>query len=161
MVRATSTAGVTVRVVAPERLDVGSVAEIVVDPLATPVASPPATVATPTDDDAHVTCAVMSSVDWSLYVPVAANCWVRPEAIDGADGVTATESSLAAVTVSLPVAETPLATCRALIVAVPTATAVTLPLDETVATAVDEEDQLSTCGPRTRLVPSLNVAVAV
>jgi hypothetical protein len=79
----------------------------------------------------------------------------------GVAGVTATERSLAAVTVSFVDAVTPLATCWTAMVVVPIATAVTLPVEEIVATAEDEEDQATTCEPSVRFVPSLKVAVAV
>src|SRR5262245_15474196 len=85
----------TVSVVLP--LTDPEVAEIVVVPPATPVASPDAlTVATDGVDEAQVTCAVRSCVVPSEYVPVAVSCCVAPTAMLGPDGVTAIDASVGA-----------------------------------------------------------------
>jgi hypothetical protein len=83
----------------------------------------------------------------SLYVPVAANCWVKPLAMLGFEGVTEIVCNAAAVTVStvdpvtLPKA--------ALIVDVPVATAVARPAAVIVATEVVADahvtEPVSTC----------------
>ena len=87
----------TASVVEPTTPLPGCVAAIVVEPVATLVASPslpPAllTVATPAADELHVTAVVRSCVVLSLNVPVAANCCVTPSAIDGFVGVTANDT---------------------------------------------------------------------
>jgi len=84
----------------PERYAV-----MVAVPKLRPVASPcvPAafeTVATAVELDDHVTRLVMSSVEPSLYVPVAANCCVAFLEIETIAGVTEIETSTALVTVS-------------------------------------------------------------
>ncbi len=100
----TSAAAVTVRIVDP--LIVPEVAEIVASPCPTLVANPivvpvvliPAVVGVSED---HVTVLVRFCVLPSVNVPVAANCSVVPRAIDGLAGVTAIETNVAAVTVSV------------------------------------------------------------
>jgi hypothetical protein len=73
-----------------------SVAEIVVVPVATAVARPPAaTVATAVFDDAKVTWFVRLCVLPSEYVPVAVNCCVPPTVTVEFAGVTAIEVSIA------------------------------------------------------------------
>lgn len=68
------------------------VAEIVLFPAATPVASPALLiVATAAFEEAQVACAVMFWVLPSEYVPVAVNCRVPPVWIVGLAGVTAME----------------------------------------------------------------------
>jgi len=67
-------------------------------------------------------------------VPVAVNCWVRPLAIDGFAGVTEIDCSVAAVTVRT--VEPTIDPEVALIVLVPTATAVATPPAVIVAVAV-------------------------
>ena len=71
-----------------------SVAEIVVVPVATVVASPPAfTDATPVFDDTHATWLVRLCVLPSEYVPVAVNCCVPPTVMVRFAGVTVIEVS--------------------------------------------------------------------
>ena len=98
--------GVTVRVVTP--LTAFEVATTSVEPAAIPAACPfvPAAllmVATPMLDELQVTVPVRSLVLLSLYVPVAVNCWVLPDAIVGVAGVTAIEMSAAT---PVPLSET-------------------------------------------------------
>jgi len=67
---------------------------MLVVPPATPVASPPEAVmvAVAVVPEAHVTVAVISAVELSLYVPVAVNCCVAPTfKFAGVAGVTAME----------------------------------------------------------------------
>jgi len=72
-----------------------SVAEIVVVPVATAVANPPAfTDATPVFDDTHATWLVRLCVLESEYVPVAVNCCVPPTVTVGFAGVTAIDVSV-------------------------------------------------------------------
>ncbi len=100
----TSVAAVTVSVVLPEIAPL--VAEIVVPPAFNAEAKPAALiVAVVVLDDAHVTLLVMFCVELSLYVPVAVNCSVPPAATDGFTGVTAMDTSVAAVTVSVVLPE--------------------------------------------------------
>ena len=86
----------TVSVVLP--VMVPCVAEIVVVPAATPLAKPAEVmVAVAVLDELQVTCAVMSLVVESAYVPVAVNCLVVPRMIVGLTGVTAIEVRAGAV----------------------------------------------------------------
>ncbi len=106
----TSVAAVTVRVVDPETLPDAAV--IVVEPGATDVASPwePAallTAATAVLDELHATEVVRFCVVPSVYVPVAVNCLVVPLATDGLAGVTATDTSVAGVTVRVVIPDIP------------------------------------------------------
>ncbi len=95
----TSVAAVTVSVVLPEMAPL--VALMVVPPAFSADAKPePLIVAVTVLDDAHVTLAVMFCVELSLYVPVAVNCCVFPATTDGFTGVTAIDTSVAAVTVN-------------------------------------------------------------
>jgi hypothetical protein len=102
------------------------------DPWPTPVARPPAIVATPTFEEVHVAEDVKSCVLPSLIVPDTVNGWVRPLAIEAEAGATAKLTKTGAVTVRLAAGEvilpdlavtfedpcpTPLATPAALIVA--------------------------------------------
>ena len=114
---------------------------MVVDPTATPVASPfePAaleTVAVVGADEVQVAWLVMSWWVLSENVPVAVNCCVVPLAIEGLGGVTAMDWRVAEVTVTL--VEPWTFKLVAVMVAVPGAIAVTSPPLETVATAASE-----------------------
>jgi hypothetical protein len=96
----TSVAAVTVSVVLPTMLPL--VAEIVLVPTFSADARPPLViVAVAVVPEAHVTLAVRFCVELSLYVPVAVNCCVFPATTDGFTGVTAMDTSVAAVTVSV------------------------------------------------------------
>jgi hypothetical protein len=107
------------------------VAVICVVPAATPVASPVAApiVANAVFDDFQVTLVVMFFVELSLYVPVAVNCCVLPETIEGDAGVTTIDLSVtpAAVTISASFGLTTLP-CVAVICVVPAATPVASPV---------------------------------
>ena len=71
-------------------------------PIAVAVASPAVLmVATVGVNEIQVTELVRFCVLVSLNVPVAVNCWVRPLGIEGLTGVTARDTSVAAVTVSV------------------------------------------------------------
>jgi hypothetical protein len=63
-------------------------------------------VATAAVEELHVAVLVRFCVLASVYVPVAVNCWVLPLAIDGFAGVTAIDTSVAAVTVNVVLPET-------------------------------------------------------
>jgi hypothetical protein len=135
------------------------VALIVLVPTASAEANPPAVmVATAVVPDAHVTEAVRFCVLLSLYVPVAANCCVSPLTIDGLAGVTAIDCSVAPVTVSKvePTTDPDVA----LMVLVPTATAVANPPLLIVAVAVVPEAQV-TDDVKFCVLLSLYVPVAV
>jgi hypothetical protein len=132
----TSAADCTVSVAFP--VTVPEVAETVVVPTATAVASPlAAIVAVAVLDDAHVTVVVRFCVERSVYVPVAVNCCVRPFATVGLAGVTAMETSVAGCTVSVafPVTVPEVAE----MVVVPIATVVARPPAAMVAVAVLDE----------------------
>ncbi len=102
-------AGDTVNMVDPDILP--DVAVIVAEPAATGVASPfePAALlmaATAVVDEPHVTFVVRFCVVPLEYVPVAVNCLFVPSATLGLDGVTARETSVAGVAVSVVDADT-------------------------------------------------------
>src|SRR5205809_822842 len=70
-----------------------SVAVIVADPAATPLASPePDWIVTfVVSEEVQVTEVVILPVEASLYVPVAVNCWLAPTPMEELAGVTAIE----------------------------------------------------------------------
>jgi len=126
----------TVSVVDP--LTVPDTALIVVLPAATLLTMPCALIpATAAEDEVQSTDALMSCVLESLNVPVAANCLIVPTAMLEFAGVTASETSVAAVTLSEAVPLTD--PDAAVMVVVPLATPVALPFTSTVATEVDDE----------------------
>jgi hypothetical protein len=85
-------------------------------------------VATLVLDEDQVTEVVMTLVVVSLYVPVATNCCVALLAMVGAVGVTAIETSVAAVTVSVTGGDViVVAGIIAVMLVVPTATGVARP----------------------------------
>ena len=87
-------AAVTVRVAVPVLPLKAAV--MVEEPAATPVARPlPLIVATVAFDELQVTCAVISRLVPSEYVPEAANCLVTPIGMLGLAGVTDMETSVA------------------------------------------------------------------
>jgi hypothetical protein len=94
----TSVGAVTVRFVDPSTAP--EAACIWLAPVATPVANPPAVmVTTLVVCEVQVTEPVKFCVELSEKVPVAVNCSVLPFAIEGFAGVTATDTSVAEVTV--------------------------------------------------------------
>src|SRR5258708_22425090 len=106
------------------------------------VASPELSiVATAVFDDAQVTELVRSTVVPFWRVPIALNCCVAPEEIDGLVGVIDIEDKFATVTFTVVEPLTPFKV--ALIVAVPDARPVTSPIELTVAIAASEVDQLA------------------
>jgi hypothetical protein len=133
--------GVTVRVAVP--LMPLRVAVRVVEPAATAVASPDATVATVGFELVQVAVVVTFPVVPSLYVAVAANCWVAPTAILAVAGVTAIEVTIAteAGTVTVAVALTPLTV--AVTVVEPEVSAVASPAALMLATAGFEDTQVA------------------
>src|ERR1700722_13671676 len=153
----TSVAGVTVRVVLPLMLP--ELAWMVVEPVPTAVARPAALiVATVTAEELHVAVLLRFCVVPSLNVPVAVNCCVPPFETEGFAGVTAIDTSVAAVTVSvvLPV----MLLEAAWIVVEPVVTAVAKPATLIVATVTAEELHVAVL-LRFCVVPSLKVPVAV
>jgi hypothetical protein len=69
---------------------------MVADPCALLVAMPDAeTVAAAAFDELHVAELVRFLVLWSLYVPVAVNCWLAPAGTEGVPGVTAIDCKVA------------------------------------------------------------------
>ena len=133
---------VAVETVSPvEPLTDPKVALMVVAPVATLAARPCALMVAAAElDDAHMTEVVRSWVLLSLNVPVAVNCLVVPTAMLEFAGVTAMEAKVAAVTVSdaVPVTEPVVA----LIVAEPVPMVLTNPVESTVATEGEDEDQV-------------------
>ena len=70
-------------------------------PEATPVVSPRLAPAMPEFEELHVTWLVKSRADPSLKVPVAVNCCDPPTEIEAVEGVTAMETRVALLTVSV------------------------------------------------------------
>jgi len=132
---------------------------IVLVPAATPVARPPALIvaaaAVPED---HTTLAVRFCVVPFVYVPVAVNCNVVPDTIEGFAGVIAIETSAAAVTVKFVDPE--IAPEVAFIKEVPTATPVARPPALIVEVAGTAELHV-TLAVKFCVVLLLNVPVAV
>ena len=96
----TSVAAVTVSSVV--LLTVPEVAVMLAEPIAILCASPAVLiVAVDSVSDDHVAVLVRFCVLPSVNVPVAVNCCVVPKAIDGVAGVTAIDTSVAAVTVTV------------------------------------------------------------
>jgi hypothetical protein len=159
----TSVAAVTVSVVEPAISETGMVAVIVAVPTPAPFATPslPAaleTVAIEPDDVDQLTVFVRSCVLPSVYVPVAVKRWVVPFAMLGVPGVTATLTSVAAVTVSVVEPAIKETGTVAVIVAVPTPSPLATPslpeALETVAIEPDDVDQL-TVFVRSCVLPSV------
>jgi len=131
----TSVAGVTVKVVDP--LTDPDVAIMLVVPVPTLVATtcvPPTllTVATDSLSTLHCAVCVMSWVVPSVNVPVAVNCRFVPSGVEASAGVTATETGIAGLTVSVfePIIDPEVAVTLVF----PTATLVAKPWLFTVAT---------------------------
>jgi len=142
-------AELTVRVVLPEIFPEVAVMVVPV-PTATAVARPLLfTVAIDVLDELQVTCAVISRLVPSEYVPVAVNGWVTSTGILGLAGVTEMEDSGGAFTVRIVLPNEllleilPGSLEEAVMVVVPTATAAARPLLSTVATDGSEELQLT------------------
>jgi hypothetical protein len=161
-VRDTSVAGVTVKFTAAELTPL-SAAVTAVPPELKAVARPPEPAALLIDATAgfaevHVTLAERFCVEWSVYTPVAVNCCVVPATRLELAGVTLIETSVAAVTVSGVLPETP--AWLALIVVDPAISVLAKPEASIVATCMFEELQpalveISCCEP------SLYCAVAM
>ncbi len=112
-------------------------------------------------DELQTTEVVMSCVLESLKVPVAVNCFVVPTAMLDPAGVTASETSVAPVTVSDAVPLTDPAV--AVMVAVPVPVLVAKPVESTLATPFDDEDQVSEVSscvlPSSKLPTAVNCKV--
>src|SRR4029077_14123525 len=104
------------------------------------------TVATLVAEEPQVTTAVRSCVELSVKVPVAVNCSVSPLAMLGFGGVTAMDTSVAAVTVSVAAGETTRPE-EAVMLVVPTPAAVARPFEPdallTAAMLLSEEAQVT------------------
>jgi hypothetical protein len=130
----------TVTVVEPATIP--DVDVIVAVPGEMPVAMPlPFTAATPVADDVQKTPAVSTCELLSLYVPVAVNCCVAPGRMEAFAGVTTIDTSVGTITVSVVEAVTDPE--PAPIVVLPCASEVARPEAAMVATAVDEEVQVT------------------
>jgi hypothetical protein len=118
-------------------------------------------VETAVSEEDHVTLAVRSWTEPSVYVPVALNSSVVPSAITGSEGVTSSELSAALEIVSK--LEPVMPVCVAEIVELPTATLSARPsvpgVFETWAVATEESQVTSAV--RSWVVPSVKVPVAV
>jgi hypothetical protein len=148
--------GVTVTLAVP--LLPSLVAVIVAEPAATPVTTPlDDTVAIPVLELDHVTVRPVSTLLFASRV-VAVSCTVRPTVTLGVAGATVTDATGTGVTVTLAVPLLP--SLVAVIVAEPTATPVTTPLDETVAIPVLELDHVTARPVSTLLFASYAVAVS-
>jgi hypothetical protein len=158
----TRTAGSTVITAVPEMSDDGSVAVIVVAPVATAVTKPVEdTVAVAGVDDDQVTVLVKLAVVPSEYTPVAVRCCVSPTGTFAASGDTVTATNTFGVTVITAVPDKSAAESVAVIVAAPDeATAVTKPVEDTVAVDVLEDDHV-TVSVRLTIEPSEYRPVAV
>ena len=156
MVTDTRCAVETVKVVEP--LTDSTVAMMLAVPVVKLDASPWLLIVTAAGfEEAHKADAVMSCVLLSLKVPVAVNCLAVPTAMLEFAGVTAIETKVAplTVTLALPVTEPEMAE----IVACPADNALTRPEELTEALLVAEDDQVtevSNC-----VLPSSKVPVAV
>jgi hypothetical protein len=140
-------AEVTVKVVLPDLVPEAAV--MVAVPAAMVVAKPlPSTVANDVWEELQVTCAVISWLVPSEYMPKAANCRVTPAGRVGLAGVTDMKDRVADVTVRVALTEVvvpEVSVEAAVMVVVPGAMAVAKPLPSTVATAGSDEFQV-TCG---------------
>jgi hypothetical protein len=156
--RETSVGDGTVSMVLPDTMPPEKAA-IRVEPDATAVANPVVLiVAVAVEVEVQLTLPVMFCVVPLLNVPVAVNCKVRPGVSDGFAGVTVIDDKMAAETVS--VADPEMLPEVALIVVVPTATAVASPAALMVAVAGVPEAHV-TLVVMFCVVPLLSVPVAV
>jgi hypothetical protein len=140
----TRTAGVIDSVAVPEMLVTGSVAFIVVVPIANDVARPLVLLALLMEaadafEDPQVADIVRSWCVPSEYVPVAAYCWLVPRAMLWLAGVTAIDTRTAGVIDSVAVPETLVTGSVARIVVEPIAADVAKPLAFMPATDAVEE----------------------
>jgi hypothetical protein len=120
-------------------------AVILVFPIATPVARPTEDIVAILGSElAQVTLEVMSAVEPSAYVPVAINSCVSPTPnLSGVVGVTAMEDNAGAVTIPKVTTGLVLPERVAVILVLPTAIPVTIPVEEMVAMLVSELAQLT------------------
>jgi formylmethanofuran dehydrogenase subunit D len=95
-------------------------------------------------EDDHVTELVRFAVEPSEYTPIAASCWVSPTGTLAAAGVIVTATNTFGSTVITAVPERAAAESVAVIVAAPVATAVTRPVEDTVAVPVLDDDHVTT-----------------
>ncbi len=151
----TSTACPTLSVAVP--LIKPDVAVIMAVPTPSPLATPPLAMLATVEDEVQVTELVRSCALPSLYVPVAANCWLVPLAIDALPGLTDNDTNTGAVTAKL--AEPVIVPEVAVIVVLPGITLVASPL-LTVAIVAAEDVQVAVL-VRFCVVPLLYVPVAV
>jgi hypothetical protein len=138
----TSTASPTLSVAEP--LIEPDVAVMIALPTPCPLANPPLAMLATVEDEFQVTELVRSCALPSLYVPVAANCWLVPLAIEALPGLTDNDTRTGAVTATLaePVTEPEVV---AVIVVVPGATLVAYPAAPIVATAGTDDAQVADC----------------
>jgi hypothetical protein len=153
---ATSTACPTLSVAEP--LIAPDVAVMIAVPTPCPLANPPLAMPATVEDEFQLTELVRSCVLPSLYVPVAANCWLAPLTIDAFPGLTDNDTRTGNVTAN--VAEPVIVPEVAVIVVVPGTRLVANPPLLTVAIVVAEEVQVAVL-VRFCMVPLLYVPVAV
>lgn len=142
-VMAVSVAALTVMPIADEDTPLEKAVTVVL-PSATPVTTPLVlpTLAMAGAAEVQLTVPVMLAVEPSEYVPVAVRFAVRPWAMAADAGVMAMAVSTGAVTLTVAVFEI-LPPNEAVIVVLPNAKPVTIPLGLTVATAVSLETQVT------------------
>jgi hypothetical protein len=134
------------------------VAVMIAVPTPCPLANPPLAILATAEDEFQATEPVRSCALPSLYVPVTANCWLAPLAIEALPGLTDNDTTTGAVTATFaePVTEPEVA----VIVVVPGVTLVAYPAVPIVATAETDDAQLADC-VRSWVLPSVYVPVAV
>jgi hypothetical protein len=136
-----------------------AVAVMMAVPTPCPLANPPLAMLATVDDEVQLTVLVRSCTLPSLYVPVTANCWLVPLAIEALPGFTTNDTRTGAVTARLaePVIVPPEV---AVIVVTPGSTLAASPPLLTVAIVVADEVQVAVL-VRFCVLPSLYVPVAV
>ena len=133
------------------------VAVMIAVPTPCPLANPPLAILATAEDEFQATEPVRSCALPSLYVPVTANCWLAPLAIEALPGLTDNDTTTGAVTATFaePVTEPEVA----VIVVVPGVTLVAYPAVPIVATAETDDAQLADC-VRSWVLPSVYVPTA-
>jgi hypothetical protein len=149
--KACPTLSVAVALIKPD------VAVMMAVPTPSPLANPPLAMLATVEDELQVTELVRSCALPSLYVPVAANCWLVPLAIDALPGLTDNDTNTGAVTAKL--AEPVMVPEVAVIVVVPGATLVAYPAAPIVATPETDDAQVADC-VKSCVLPSVDVPTA-
>jgi len=151
----TSTACPTLSVAEP--LIEPAVAVMIALPTPCPLANPPLAMLATVEDEVQLTKLVRSCLLPSLYVPVAANCWLVPLAIDALPGLTDNDTRTGTVTAN--VTEPVTVPEVAVIVADPGSTLLAYPAAPIVATAGTDDAQVADC-VKSCVLPSVYVPIA-